>query len=99
MTPKQYPQINLAEWRQVGEGGNGKTYVNPSRPDVILKLNNARLSTLEAVQHEFDVSKAVGAMGLPVPQVHEISPPRPWRISPAGSSSASAWAATMSSSP
>lgn len=72
MTPKQYPQINLAEWRQVGEGGNGKTYVNPSRPDVILKLNNARLSTLEAVQHEFDVSKAVGAMGLPVPQVHEI---------------------------
>ena len=72
MTPTQYPQINRAEWRQVGEGGNGKTYVNPSRPDVILKLNNARLSTLEAVQHEFDVSKAVGAMGLPVPQVHEI---------------------------
>ena len=72
MNESSYPQIDLSQWRQVGEGGNGKTYVNPSRPDVILKVNNARLSTLEAVQHEYDVSKAVEALGLSVPQVHEI---------------------------
>ena len=67
-----YTQIDLSQWQQVGEGGNGKTYENPSRPDVILKVNNARLSTLEAVQHEYDVSKAVEGLGLSVPQVYEI---------------------------
>ena len=72
MNNQSYAQIDLSQWRQVGEGGNGKTYVNPSRPDVILKVNNTRLSTLEAVQHEYDVSKAVGALGLSVPQVYEI---------------------------
>lgn len=68
----EYPQIDLSEWKQVGEGGNGKTYVNPSRPDVILKVNNARLSTFEAVKHEYDVAKAVENLGLQVPKVYEI---------------------------
>lgn len=72
MNNASYPQIDLSQWHQVGEGGNGKTYENPSRPDVILKVNNARLSTFEAVQHEYDVAKAVEALGLPVPQVYEI---------------------------
>lgn len=67
-----YSQIDLAQWTQVGEGGNGKTYVNPEQADVILKVNNERLSTLEAVKHEYDVSKAVEALGLKVPKVHEI---------------------------
>ena len=67
-----YPQIDLSQWRQVGEGGNGKTYVNLEAPGEILKVNNARLSTLEAVQHEFDVSKAVEALGLSVPKVFRI---------------------------
>ena len=69
---ESYPQIDLSQWQQVGEGGNGKTYGNPSSPDVILKVNNSRLSTLEAVQHEFDVSKAVEALGLSVPKMHQI---------------------------
>jgi len=69
---EEYNNIDLSQWTQVGEGGNGKTYVNPSRPDVILKVNNARLSTLEAVKHEFDVAKAVEGLGLPVPKVYEI---------------------------
>ncbi|MBP5172668.1 MAG: TIGR02172 family protein [Bacteroidales bacterium] len=72
MKEANYPQINLSDWKQVGEGGNGKTYVNPAAPEKILKVNNARLSTLEAVQHEFDVSKAVESLGLSVPKVYEI---------------------------
>ena len=72
MEQTSYPHIDLSAWTQVGEGGNGKTYENPSRPGVILKVNNARLSTLEAVKHEYDVSKAVESLGLPVPVMHEI---------------------------
>ena len=69
---KEYPPIDLAQWTQTGEGGNGKTYENPSCPDLILKVNNARLSTLEAVKHEYEVSKAVKSLGIPVPRMHEI---------------------------
>ena len=67
-----YPQIDLSQWQQVGEGGNGKTYINSAQPDVILKVNNARLSTLEAVRHEYEVSKAVGSLGIPVPRMHDM---------------------------
>lgn len=69
---KEIREIDLAQWQQVGEGGNGKTYVNSQEPDVILKVNNHRLSTLEAVKKEFDVSRAVKALGLPVPEVRRI---------------------------
>ena len=62
MKRERYSHIDLSKWQQVGEGGNGKTYENPSRPDVILKLNNSRLSTIEAVRHEYNVSKAIGAL-------------------------------------
>ena len=72
MNHNQYTQINLADWRQVGEGGNGKTYVNPAAPGEILKVNNARLSTLEAVKHEFDISRAVARLGISVPDVYRI---------------------------
>ena len=72
MNDSIYPQIDLSQWQQVGEGGNGKTYVNPAVPGEILKVNNARLSTLEAVQHEYDVSKDVGDLGVSVPQVFQI---------------------------
>ena len=67
-----FEMINLADWQQVGEGGNGKTYVNPARPDVILKVNNARLSTFNAVKHEYDVSKAVESLGLSTPKMYEM---------------------------
>ena len=39
-----YKQINLTEYVQTGEGGNGKTYVTSAfDSDEILKVNNARL--------------------------------------------------------
>ena len=72
MNNANYPQIDLSQWKQVGEGGNGKTYVNPSAPGQILKVNNARLSALEAVKHEYDVSKAVESLGISVPQIYHI---------------------------
>ena len=67
-----YQSIDLSTWKQVGEGGNGITYENPDRPDVILKVNKAHMSTLAIVQHEFEVSKAVEPFGLSVPKAFEI---------------------------
>ena len=81
---KEIREIDLAQWQQVGEGGNGKTYV--ARPQAapqcgdpdganagaILKISNSRLSTLEAVRKEFDVSRAVHALGLATPEMREI---------------------------
>ena len=72
MTQNQYSQINPADWQQVGEGGNGKTYVNPAAPDLILKVNNERLSSFEAVKHEYDVSKAVESLGLSTPKMYDM---------------------------
>lgn len=81
---KEIREIDLAQWQQVGEGGNGKTYVARPQtapqcgdPDganagVILKISNSRLSTLEAVRKEFDVSRAVHALGLATPEMREI---------------------------
>ena len=81
---KEIKNIDLTQWQQVGEGANGKTYV--ARPQaapqcgytdganagVILKVSNSHLSTLEAVRKEFDVSRAVHALGLATPEMKEI---------------------------
>lgn len=67
-----YSQIDISQWTQVGEGGNGKTYVNQLRPGVILKVNKGHLSTYDAVMHEYEVSKGVESLGLSVPRMHEI---------------------------
>jgi len=68
----EYKEIDLSAWTQVGQGGNGTTYENPAQPDVILKVDKARINTLEFVKHEFEVSKAVEALGLPTPKMHEM---------------------------
>ena len=49
MSEIQLDKVNLDDYKQIGEGGNGKTYVNPAVPGEILKVNNARISTWEAV--------------------------------------------------
>ena len=67
-----YKQIDLNEYTQIGEGGNGKTYVTSADSGEILKVNNARLSTLEAVKYEYDVSKAVASLGISVPAMYRI---------------------------
>ena len=69
---EDYRQIDLSAWIKFGEGGNGVTYVSLDEPDVILKVNKPALNSLEFVKHEFDVSKAVEALGIPIPKVYEI---------------------------
>ena len=64
--------IHLDDYTLIGEGGNGKTYVNTAIPGEILKVNHARLSTWEAVKHEYDVSRAVAELGIPVPAMYRI---------------------------
>lgn len=72
MSEPAYPRIDLAAWQQVGEGGNGKVYANPADPALILKVNKPQLSTFESVSHEYNVSRAVEGLGLPVPKMHGI---------------------------
>lgn len=72
MSRQQFREIDLSKWRQVGEGGNGKTYICPDDPDILLKVNNSRLSTLEAVTKEYNVSRKVQETGLSVPRMKEI---------------------------
>ncbi|MBR6280285.1 MAG: TIGR02172 family protein [Bacteroidales bacterium] len=72
MGTNEYRRIALTEWRQMGEGGNGKTYENLSCPDQMLKVNNERSNDLASVKQEFDVSKAVERLGLPTPRMFEI---------------------------
>jgi uncharacterized protein (TIGR02172 family) len=68
----EYKDIDLSGWTQVGQGGNGTTYENPTEPDVILKVDRKQINTLEFVKHEFDVSKAVESLGLPTPKMREM---------------------------
>lgn len=68
----EYRQIDLAAWRQVGEGGNGKVFVNADYPDVILKINKSGLDTLDFALKEYSVSTAVGKLGVAVPEAKEI---------------------------
>ena len=67
-----YREIDISAWRQVGEGGNGKVFDNPSDPGVILKVNKKGLDTLEFAQKEYNVSTAVRKLGLSVPEAKEI---------------------------
>ena len=67
-----YETINLNDYVQTGEGGNGKTYVNPAVPGEILKVNNFRMSTWEAVKREYDISRAVADLGIAVPATYRI---------------------------
>ena len=69
---EEVQKVNLNDYTQIGEGGNGKTYVTSADSDEIIKVNNARLSTWEAVKHEYDVSKAVASLGIPVPAMYRI---------------------------
>lgn len=68
----EYRTIDISVWAKVGEGGNGSTYVNPSEPDIILKVNKPSLNKEAFVRHEFEVSKAVEGLGLPTPRMHEM---------------------------
>lgn len=69
---ENYTHMDLSSWTKVGEGGNGATYENPSRPDVLLKLNIPGQNGLETVKREFDLSASVAKLGVPTPGMLEI---------------------------
>ena len=68
----EYKEIDLSAWTQVGEGGNGTTYICDQEPGVILKVSHLEDGTLEAVSKEFYTSKAVYDLGIPTPRMIEI---------------------------
>lgn len=72
MSTTNYRTIDLSAWTQVGAGGNGITYENPSEPDHLLKVNNARMNHLETIEQEFRLSQAVAELGFPTPAMYEI---------------------------
>lgn len=65
-------EIDITQWTQVGEGGNGTTYTNPEEPGVILKVSHREDGTLEAVSKEYNTAKAVYDLGIPTPQMLEM---------------------------
>lgn len=66
-----YSTILLNEWKQIGEGGNGATYINANNPDVLLKLSHQE-GTEEAMSKEFFASKAVHELGIPTPEMKQL---------------------------
>lgn len=68
----EYRKIDLSAWKQVGEGGLGKTYENPDNPRELLKHNNAQMDDLGTVEREYQCAKNVLELGLPTPDVFEI---------------------------
>ena len=51
MATDNYPQMDMSAWHQTGEGGNGKTYENPSKPGIMLKV----IDGIEAYMEEYGV--------------------------------------------
>ncbi|MCR5072100.1 MAG: phosphotransferase [Bacteroidales bacterium] len=68
----QYPQIELDEWTQVGEGYNGQAFVSEAHPGVMLKLVRREMGAAHKVEQEFHAAKTAYEIGLPTPQVYEI---------------------------
>jgi uncharacterized protein (TIGR02172 family) len=65
-------EINLNDYIQVGEGGNGRTYRKADNPDILLKVNNAPNNDEASVKRELQVSQHVFALGLPTPRMYEM---------------------------
>lgn len=69
---KDYKEIDLSSWTQVGKGGNGTTYTCAQEPGIILKVSHREDGTLEAVSKEFYTSQAVAELGIPTPKLYEM---------------------------
>lgn len=68
----RYPQIDLSEWTQVGEGYNGQAFVSDAHPGIMLKLVRREMGAASKVEREFRAAKTAYEIGLPTPQVYEI---------------------------
>lgn len=63
--------INIDEWRLVGEGGVGKSYVNLEDDSLFLKLNNTAVCR-EHAELEYLNSKRFCTLGLPTPGIYDF---------------------------
>lgn len=68
----EYQNIDISTWTQVGEGGNGKTYVHPGHPDILLKVNNPPRCDEATVKQELDFAQHVYALGIPTPRMFDM---------------------------
>lgn len=64
--------INLDDYVLTGEGGNGQTYVQSIRSDILLKVNNAPNNNEATVRREMEMAKHVFGLGLPTPRIYEM---------------------------
>ena len=68
---EQYPQVDLSNWKQVGEGGNGIVYLSDDEPGVLLKINTVNTDEKDT-QNDFFTSKAVFELGVPTPEMYQM---------------------------
>ena len=68
---EQYPQVDLSNWKQVGEGGNGIVYLSNDEPGVLLKINTVNTDEKDT-QNDFFTSKAVFELGVPTPEMYQM---------------------------
>jgi uncharacterized protein (TIGR02172 family) len=68
---EQYPQVDLSNWKQVGEGGNGIVYLSDDEPGVLLKINTVNTDEKDT-QNDFYTSKAVFELGVPTPEMYQM---------------------------
>ena len=71
----EYSTVNIQDWTQVGEGGNGAVYINSNEPGVLLKVVHSHLqdgSEEATVAKEFHTSRAVYELGVPTPEMKEL---------------------------
>lgn len=67
-----YPQIDLNEWRQVGEGYNGQAFVSSAHPGMLLKIVRTDMGSAEKVEQEFYAAQTAFKTGLPTPKMYEM---------------------------
>ena len=67
---KDYRQIDLNEWKQVGAGYNGQAFVSDSYPGMLLKISRTDMGTVDKMEHEFFAAKTAYNLGLPPSACH-----------------------------
>lgn len=65
-------EIDITQWAQIGEGGNGATFVNNAEPGVLLKVSYLELAQADELVREFQVSKAIEELGVSTPRMLEL---------------------------
>jgi len=72
MSSMNYPQIDLSEWTQVGEGYNGQAFVSSAHPGMLLKIVRTDMGSAEKVEQEFYAAQTAFRTGLPTPKMYEM---------------------------